>query len=347
MEVSDVNAAHIVIHRVECGGDGLYHDDHESEEHYYDVPRLLANANRTSVLRGQHLLSDPEWLLEDHPAISFVVRNTYDCGRYHEQISDQFERLWMPLGISESIVGQVRPYFSVLTNNAALAEREDQVIVPSKGLKRAMSTLKSSFPSQLRNWDDEDNLTYPYLQLWHCKDLLRVAVNNMSDPAQQLHSNALLSYLESEGAAEWEEAEKLFSDGRVNKKHWAKLFRPNDLVVTMDNGEPRAYVVRDCPTVGDDSLVLACWSWKFDGEFHLQYPHHKVTWPSESDTVPISDLVFYPLRFDKSDLKERLERRGRVFWSCRKRRYVSYNVSPEETGLGAVGSLASCTRPKH
>lgn len=324
---------------MDCESEDDYHVEHENEEHYYDVPRLLVDANRKSALEGRHRLSSPEWLLEDHPAISLIICNIYDCVGYHESIADDFERLWMPLSISEDVVRLVRPYFSILREDAKLAQREERVLIPSKGLRRAMNVLESFYPDQLRNWDEENNLTYPYLQLWHCKDLFRAPASRMLEPAQQLHVDALLSYLEDDVAAEWEESEQIFSNGLVNKQHWAKLFRPNDPIITMKDGEPRAYVSRNCPTIEDEKLLLNCWSWEFDGEFYLEDSTFEVGWPSRSDAVPISDLAYFPLRCDKTDLTRRLERRGHTFWSCRKRRYVSYDKPSEGASVQSVRSL--------
>jgi len=327
---------------VDCSNDLDYHEEHESEGHYYDVPCLRANSNRTTPLKGLQPLSSPEWLLEDHPAISFIIRNVYNCEDYQEKILDQFERLWMPLGMSEHTIAQVRPYFSVLMRDAAPAEREQQVLVPSKGLTKAIATLKASCPTSLHNWDKEHNLTYPYLQLWHCKDILQDAASNLPDPGQRLHLQALLNYLKEAVAAEWKEAEELFSQGLVNKKHWAKLYRPNDLIVTMDNDEPLAFVVKDCPNVNDEFLDLECWSWGFDGSFYLQPFPVVVKWPSGPDTIKISELSFFPLRFDETGLEERLRHRGNIFWSCRTRRYVCYSVASDESSIQSVRPSASC-----
>ncbi|KAH6618648.1 hypothetical protein C7974DRAFT_33979 [Boeremia exigua] len=344
---SDVNSTHIVIHRVDCDGELDYHDEHDQEEHYYDVPRLRANSNRTTPLRGLHPLSSPEWLLEDHPSIPFVVRNIYDCGGYHEKLMDQFERLWMPLGMSGHVSAQVRPYYSVLMKDAAPAERKQQVLVPSKGLTRTMTALKSSHPTSLHEWDTEQNLTYPYLQLWHCKDELQDASNRLADSTQKLHLQALLNYLEVSAAAEWHEAEQLFAQGLVNKKHWAKLYRPNDLIVTMRDDEPLAFIAKDCRSIDEDHVALKCWSWDFDGEFYLREISPTVEWPSKSDIIKISELAYFPLRFDNTGLEKRLKYRGEIFWSCRKRKYVSYSVASNETSDRSVSSFAFPLRVKN
>ena len=275
---------------------------------------------------------------------SFIVRNIYDCSEYHDDISDEFQHLEMPQGISGDLAEQVRPYFSVLMEDAKPAERVRQVLVPLKGLKSAMGTLEALFPRQLRGWDDASNLTYPYLQLWHCKDRVRAAVLDLPDIMQQLYANALLDYLEEEVTAECKEAEDLFDKGFVNKKHWAKLFRPNGLVITVEDGEPRAYVSNDCPTVADDWLSIDCSLWGFNGEFYQKNSTKEEDWPSKSDTISISDLTFYPLRFDKTCLEERLRSRGNIFWACRHRRYVNYNVSLDDTTDQLVGSLTSYVR---
>ncbi|XPS78606.1 hypothetical protein M3J07_010619 [Ascochyta lentis] len=318
--------SYVVAHRVECHFEAGNHEEHETATDYHDVPRLLANANQTSILRGQKRLPDLEWYLEDNPAVSFIIRNTYDCGQYHEEIEDEFQRLPMPKGIGKRLEGNVRPYFSVLQSDARQAQRTRQVLLPSKGLIRAMRILCSSFPTELRDWDDENNLTYPYLQLWHCKDLLHESAVAKLESTEQAHINSLLGYLDESVSAEWKEAEELFNDGLVDKKHWAKLFRPNEPIVTMIDGEPRAYILKRCPLVEEDQLLLDCRSWEFDGEFFQDDFDFEIDWLSQSDVIPISDLPYFPLRLDKTGLAARLERRGNTFWSCRRRRYINYEA---------------------
>lgn len=307
---------------------------HEANADYYTVPRLLANANQTSMLQGQKRLTKLQWYLEDHPTVSFVVLNTYDCVQYHEDIADCFQRSHMPAGMNEDIIVQVRPYFSRLIEDAKEAERIDQVLIPSKALLRAVQAIEVHYPTEMRDW--LRNLTHPYPQLWHCKSLLQKTAASSLGSTNRIHVEALLNHLvESVGSA-WEEAEMLSRNGFVEEQHWAKIFRPNEPIVSMTEGEPRAYMLTRCPKVESDGLVLYCWSWEFDGEFFQKNFQFRVDWPDQIEDVKITTLPYYPLRFGSTQLADRLELRGRNFWSCRRRRYVSYDMPRDHRSSQAV-----------
>jgi hypothetical protein len=84
------------------------------------------------------------------------------------------------------------------------------------------------------------------------------------------------------------------------------------------------------------------WSWEFAGSFEkktcpvdIELPTHE-----QDELVQINSLAVRPVRFAGEEVKSRLERRGKTFWSCRRKQLVSYHVEAEE-GLSAV-SLLQC-----
>jgi hypothetical protein len=140
----------------------------------------------------------------------------------------------------------------------------------------------------------------------------------------QFHLADLSTYLDNQYSAEFEEANLQFRGGIVNRKHWAKLFRLDDIVVELDNGEPLGYVVTSAPTFDEGSLVLQTWSWKFDGKFFKETTELRMYWPSSSNTFYISNLRVHPLRFSKLGMENKLRARGQMFWKCRWPIFVSY-----------------------
>jgi hypothetical protein len=146
----------------------------------------------------------------------------------------------------------------------------------------------------------------------------------------QDHIRTLFNYVIASYREEYQEADNLFERGLVNQYHFPKLFGPNEIVVTVANNQPLSYISEICPALEDRHLELDCWSWDFDGLFRKEKSNLSVPWPQDSDTVPISSLRVYPLRYDRSGLEERLRNRGKQFWACRKRNFVSYE-SPNPT----------------
>lgn len=51
----------------------------------------------------------------------------------------------------------------------------------------------------------------------------------------------------------------------------------------------------------------------------------------EDDEVKITSLNYFPLLFDEGGLHELLTERGKMFWKCRTKHFVSY--SDEESGI--------------
>lgn len=138
--------------------------------------------------------------------------------------------------------------------------------------------------------------------------------------------------------ADYDEADDLFSCDVVTKSHIHKLFGPNDIIVTTENGQSRAYIVENCPISITFPLELDCWSWEFDGLFRKERVKISVDWPSSSEeTVPITTLTVYSLRFDRSGLADHLRKRVDIFWSCRYKNLISYNPISPRWQMPAVG----------
>jgi len=66
-------------------------------------------------------------------------------------------------------------------------------------------------------------------------------------------------------------------------------------------------------------------TWKFDGHFSKATEEKGIGQSLVSDdTYLIRSMAAYPTRYAGERTKERLLRRGQMFWDCRFRRYVSY-----------------------
>jgi hypothetical protein len=154
---------------------------------------------------------------------------------------------------------------------------------------------------------------------------MREMVPRLSSAYEQQHVGVLLRYIDKSFRAEYSEADNLFAKGLVSEKHFSKLFVPGEVVVTMTKGQPVAYTLRDLPKTNRSSLSLIVEDWHFDGVFGRKEGVFNIAWPfTSSETLPITDLEIFPLRFDGGGTKERLLKRGQLLWNCRKRKYMSY-----------------------
>jgi hypothetical protein len=328
---SDPTSTYITIHHVECSGVGRHHEHHDRSANYLDVPFLRAHSNRMTGLRGQGRIADLESYIEDRVNLSFVVYMTYDCVAYHEDIKASFERVTVP-HLDEAIAYQAKPYFYVLQRDAGPARPRSEKLLPSESLQKAFESLRAArekISGTEERQEDEfpNNLVYPYLKLYHERRVFIEHTMNDIPATNQLHLTALFDYLEKRLGAEYTEAEELFEQRAVNRKHWAKLFRPDVVVVSHKSNEPVAYVSTSCAVASNDSLHLKCWSWAFESKFFKDELDLVVPWPSDKETVAITDLLVFPLEYAPARFQQELRRRGQVFWACRSRKFVNYDIS--------------------
>jgi hypothetical protein len=333
--------AYAVVHRVECSRLGQYHEHHEPCADYFDVPFLPASASRMTCLRGRDRLVDLESFLEDHINLSFAVYMTYNCVAYHEETKDRFKRIPMPQ-MDDPIASQAKPYFYILQNDAEPAKPRAEKLILSEGLEKTLQGLHKNAEhssDEEKNkeyetpdlWQNPANLIYPYLELYSHHQSPVEHMTDRTTSAEQAHISALSSYLEGRLSSEYVEAEAFFERGLVTREHWTKLFRPGAIVVTHESSEPMAYVSTSCPTVSIDALRLDCWSWGFDGKFFKNKITLDVPWPSgiDAETIIITDLDVYPLQYARAGMEQELRSRGEVFWACRSRKFINYNLPIE------------------
>jgi hypothetical protein len=73
---SATEASYLVVHRVQCDERGNpNHEEHEAELDYLDVPRLFADANQTSSLKGTEPLERITQIFTSPSSTSTTVPN--------------------------------------------------------------------------------------------------------------------------------------------------------------------------------------------------------------------------------------------------------------------------------
>ena len=323
--ITSPDLPYIVVHRVKCSRLERYHEDHEPSADYFDVPRLLAQANKKTCLQGRCPIRDIESYLEDHHDFSFTVYITYSCTRYHEAIKDSSERIHMPV-MGDNVAVQAKPFFYVLQHDARPATAQSEALILSEGLREALLVLRTEIPGFLSDWNVASNFAYPYLQLYYQRDLLVSSLTPRLKPSLVPHLKALASYLAERVSPEYADAEAMFDVGVVDRHHWAKLFRPGAVIVTLDGGQHVAHICKTSPKPSSNRLHVSCWCWAFDGSFFQRDVLLDIPWPSDSDTTALTDLSAYPLVYAKTGVENELRARGEVFWACRLRKFVNYDV---------------------
>lgn len=317
---------YLIIHRVECtglGGEGEDHRDHPSSADFFDVPRLFAQETRGSALRGK--LTLPPYY-EAPPEFYMVVYRMYSCSEYHKSIKDAFELV--AVGIDKQLLSRLRPWYYMLQSDGPPATMSGEKIeFTSEAFSTAMKAIVASKHDELPEWTSDRNLRSPYDYFYHFRHLLREQSTIVLSGLDLDMVEVLLDYIDDTQGPGFDEVDANFAAGNVNFKDFAKLFRPNGIFTTTRDGYSRAYIAEHALLFGHRMLRLSCWTWTFDGSFRKKPDNIVVPWPDfREEQVPIASLVAQPLRLDKSGLEQRLEERGRSFWSCRHRKFVSYDA---------------------
>ncbi|EJT69371.1 hypothetical protein GGTG_12990 [Gaeumannomyces tritici R3-111a-1] len=316
--------ASVIIHTVLCPRSADGHKRHGSRTLFLDQPRLFGGDTKASALRGRHPANDDidDYLAAD--STSFVVVRNYDCAKFHKSIQDSFTRFPLPVADHEA-PAEAQPYFYFLEHDTTPAEPLAESFLITPAFEDAMGELVKLEPLPFAEW--QAALKSPYLHAFHTRQRMQILTNECLDEKGAAYVLSFLAYTEGSFGAQYCAAEHLFSQGLVTREHFNKLFGPNEVVVSIEGGEPEAFVATVChSSFSSQEVQLDCYHWSFDGAFHKQEKDLRILWPVEGDgPIRITDLSTYPLRYDSTgELTKTLRERGNMFWSCRQRRFLGY-----------------------
>jgi hypothetical protein len=89
-------------------------------------------------------------------------------------------------------------------------------------------------------------------------------------PTQWMHFGILCDYICTAAQAEFSSADSMFAKGVATRRHFAKLFGPDEVIVDTNGETAKAYVVDEVLERPENpfelfELDLGCWSWEYDG----------------------------------------------------------------------------------
>ena len=286
---------------------------------------MVKTDHQARALHGQTRLRDVKSYLDGCLGFSIVVFVNYDCEAYHNDIKDAFTRIPIP-SFPDDISIDMKPYFRVLQQDAPIATATSERLQLSQNLQEALHTLQDQNLDTFDDWEFNEDLDHPYPGFHQFKHIFTGPLAQALEPQQQEDLKVLSDYITERLALDDEELEQLSATGWISQKSWPMLFRPNDTVVTMGDGGYRAFVVRSCRQRNANTLEMDCWTWEYDGNFFRKHTTMPVKWPSRLNRVEIKDLSVYPIRHAEDGVQAMLRMRGNTFWSCRRRKYVNYDV---------------------
>lgn len=312
----------------------LVHCARGRNSYYRDAPRMFQGDLISDHLRGQHgLPKDLTNFLKDNPEIIFTTIKYYYCAcnggpSYHGIVGYRDGKLVEDSPPAES--GSIQIF---------LGKRIRDVI--KSIIKSHPETFKAYSPVDLRSWYPD-----PYRFFFNLnKTLLDIATSSDMSESDCSCIQMLCNWFETNHRKDWDEARELMSRGKINAKHYTKLFGPDELHVSRPSrDDPDVLEVvksEKYPWLNPMDQTMDIYGWNFNGRFRKTLYNAQISVlprPTVSDEteVDITSLSFYPLRFAEPGTKEKLIARGHKFWNCRTRSLVCYRESGETPMLGQV-----------
>lgn len=313
------------------------HCDENRRNYYRDVPRMFQGDLISDHLRGQHgLPKNLTKYLEENLEILFALIKTYDCGCCGG--SDDRGTV----GYRDGKLLADSPPAESTSVRVVLGDRMEDII---KGIINSHAErFKGYSAANIPDWSPE-----PYRFFFnHNKTLLDIAASSDVTESDRSCIQMLCNWFETNHRKDWDEAHELMSRGKINPKHYTKLFGPDELYVRPRyDDDPDVLEVlksKDFPWVDSSDEFMDGYAWEFNGHFRkIPYTYSLRRFPRPSVSieteVDITSLPVYPLRFAEPGTKEKLIARGHKFWNCRTRSLVCYRESGEALMLAQVRDI--------
>lgn len=284
-----------------------YHDSLISE----DIPgRINEEGLPSSHLSGINPIYDLEAYFKSNPDIAFVVIREHHCAKTLASASQT----------------------TIIHGKQQSNALPEIMSIVSQQLSRALVQVATCRPEEVSYHDNfpQPQMAAPYFFLYHHRSNLF----QLAEQSRHVNSNkdgkgaelmALLNYIaEAEGAG-FREADELLQQGMTNRRHYQKLFRPNDIIIAQNKQGLSAYVPHKWPKMNKDGLNIACWSWQLQGKWLHRKQEDFVLPTLIHGEVSVQDMEVYPLRFASPDVRDRLRLRGQRYWNMRHHTFVSYS----------------------
>jgi hypothetical protein len=328
------------------GDDGKYSS-------YLDEPAWTMDQNKTPSLRARMMVYDPNAFLQNKQNVAFCICKMYNPRaqvREVQQTSQAGNPLPEPVSTVEDIV-----------------LRSNDMVEAFAEFTKSLPDFEKNFP----NHRPRDRIQAPYM-FWY--QYRSAAALDILLPQNRDLMKLLTSWIDDNYGEAYDRADDQISRGLITAESVKFLVRPGDVVVKMEKQELTAAIATSwlastsAPEVTnfDDSFRWRTrkdhgegpleWGWAcaskaihYDGTFYYQPEtlNLKLKAKSLKHEVPIEDLSAFPIQYASAEWREQLERRGKRYWSCRKRRLVGYEDDRGFYGVcakGFVNGLVTCAR---
>ncbi|KAL0937480.1 AAA family ATPase [Colletotrichum truncatum] len=300
----------------------VYCYDTGSRGFYFDEPWVVEGGKYNAHLRGSNVVSNLDLHLERNKDITFIVYRKLECcgGPGHDS-SDHQDDLELPGSYSSKFFRS--EYIHVVSDEL------------SEGLEELADEALNNIPYPSFDKDFETtDIAYPYLWWFHRREEIKDAIETLS-PECQSHLDVFKHYIEGQLKNEWEAVDSLFADHRITAEYLQYLFIPDGILISKAAGSKlhqlRGVTALDWLDVinrsgSDYSATIRVGSWNFQGGFSRleeEFDIDELPEAGDDESFLIEDLSIYPMEHANLETVDALRSRGKMFWKCRHRNYVS------------------------
>jgi hypothetical protein len=235
--------------------------------------------------------------------------------------------------------------------------KAETVLFASDEMRRAIQNYLSKHPNfeQLfPSFDVNKEIYSPYL-FWYCTRASYESTLQIIPPHQRAMVKLFGEWVNANYETEYAHVDSQIERRVISCQSMKYLIRPGDPLVLQESGRHQAYqatswadalpIHKDGKNKEDKRLLdniwkVSVWSYEFDGVFY-QKPttleiELDVTDPREE--VELRSLKIAPLEYALPDVREKLEHRGKTYWACRKKKFISYSGEDNIDSMNNVSS---------
>ncbi|KIL93768.1 hypothetical protein FAVG1_02329 [Fusarium avenaceum] len=323
-----------VIHAVRC------EKSRTEGKLYLDQPWVVETGPQNAHLRGSQPILNFELFLERNKEVVAIIYKNYRCCEY---------LLAYQKKARHEGDGQIEAS-SLLTS--------EEIAIISEDLKSAMVEFSDSvlrgFPHP--EFEEDEGMKYPYIWWFHRRKEINGALERYKSSDWFPMVNLVREYILERMTEEWETVDNLLGRKKISLQYMGYLFLifarqvPQQIAISTNQGRAisklEGVVTDDWLNQRqsiDNPAIVDVTFWTFDGMFHKNSKEFAITdlsrdVKSETEEFDITDLPLYPIEYASSEVVEALRQRGRMFWKCRFRNYVSLAGEMSEDTQDSIGS---------
>ncbi|KAK4201930.1 hypothetical protein QBC40DRAFT_48233 [Triangularia verruculosa] len=354
-----------VIHRI------------DNRNHYLGQPYATVEPDGVRKLHGDLGLSNLARHFKQNPDIAFVVFRDYYSDEVMTAARDKKPLLLMPHG-PPFLQSLPRPNIplsmhpSPWKNETTVNKTHHDDSAPPL-YSESIKLIKSDMQEAVKELASLENLGFilrsptssgeellaPYF-FWYFVRGQRDLVRTLPKKHWQF-LRLLEKYIETAFSTTYRHVDALLEHGKIQFKYLPFLIRPGEPLVTQFAGLvggciAGAMVLRDTEDAPSSQEQWAnkgpryiyrvyCHAWSYRNASYVRESWHAIVSEHAAATArterdaEIRSLQTYPLRFAKEEVRERLEKIGKLCWSSRVRKFVAYQ---EGNGLEAERFMIDC-----